>query len=473
MRATRRLWATAAVGVIYTGVAAVAAQPVAFIGTVGVGAWLIGTAWAATESFRTLASGVSVTYELEAATAQVESTTTVTLTVTRPPEAADTVVRLSPSVPAGITTPDDPPTLVLHEGETETAAVMPLQMDVAGTFSLSAPDLTATDVSGLYTMTVEQGATATITVLPQTPTVHIGKGGQPYGNAFGEHATDQPGPGIAVRELRQYITGEDAMNIDWKSTARLGETYVRETEGETDRKTVLVIDHRAQTGNNGTETPFEYTREAALGLTAGAVQNNDPLSLWALGEEGISTRIKAGSDPNTYNRIRTTLFELAPTAATPATRPHRRATAEIPEQLPEDSAFGATLRQYTAQNTTKRGRTDADGLTSAVRQVRSEVGTDAWVVLITTDDNPDQLREAVQLATQGGSEVCVLVMPTALFESEGLDALTQTYTEYMQFEELRRELDAHPQVVALELAPGDRLSAVLSARQQVEEQRGA
>jgi len=38
------------------------------------------------------------------------------------------------------------------------------------------------------------------------------------------------------------------MNIDWKSTARLGEPYVRETEGETDRHTALLVDHRAHTG---------------------------------------------------------------------------------------------------------------------------------------------------------------------------------------------------------------------------------
>lgn len=471
MRATQRLWATAAVGIIYTGVAVVAAQPIAFIGTIGVGAWLIGTAWAATESFCTLETEITVTYEIETSTTQVDSKTIATLTVKRPPEATDTVVKLSPSVPPGITTPEDLPTLILDTGETETTTTVPLQTNVAGTFNLPAPKLTVTDMSGQYTVTFPKGPSPTVTVLPQTPTVHIGKGGQPYGNAFGEHATDQPGPGIAVRELRQYITGEDAMNIDWKSTARLGEPYVRETEGETDRKTVLVVDHRAQTADKGRDTPFDYAREAALALTAGAVQNNDPLSLWALGADGISTRITAGSDPNTYNRIRATLFELAPTTATPATRPYQGATTEVPEQLSDDSSFGATLRRYT-QNGVHRQPTDADGLTGAVKQVRSEIGTDAWVVLITTDNSPAQLREAVHLATQGGAEVCVLVMPTALFKSEGLDTLTRTYTEYMEFEELRRELDAHPRVVALELAPGDRLSAVLSARQQVEEQRG-
>lgn len=474
MRTTRRLWATAAVGVIYTGVAVIAVQPLALIGTVGVGAWLLGTALAATVSFQTLAEELTITYELEAETTQVESTTTATLSVSRPPEAADTVVSLSPSIPAGLTTTATSRTLVLDKGETEATTTFPLQTDVAGTFTLSAPDLTVIGVAGLYTAHFERGPTPTVTVLPQTPTVHIGKGGQPYGNAFGEHETDRPGPGIAVRELRQYITGEDAMNIDWKSTARLGEPYVRETEGETDRKTVLVVDHRAQTGHRDSEVaPLEYAREAALALTTGAIQNNDPLSLWTVGDEGLSTRITAGSDPNTYNRIRSALFDLAPTTGTPATRPHRRGKTTVPEQLPAESTFANTLRQYTERDATLGTATVENGLTGAIKQVRSEMGSDAWVVLITTDDDPTQLREAIQLATQGGVEVCVLVMPTTLFEPEGLGTITQTYEQYIQFEELRRELDAHPRVVALELAPGDRLSGVLSARQQIETQRGA
>lgn len=472
MRGTRRLWATAAVGIVYAGVAIAAGQPLALVGTVGIGTWLIGTAWAAENAFREFDTAADIAYSVESETTQVESTTTVTLSVSRPADTAETAVTVTPIVPAGVTVTGDVPTLRLKPGETTATTAFPVRTAVAGVFTLSSPKVGLTDAAGLYTETIARGAAPTLTVLPRTPTVHIGKGGEAYGNAFGEHPTDRPGPGIAVRELRQYIAGEDAMNIDWKSTARLGEPYVRETEGETDRKTVLVVDHRSQTGEGGaTEPPIEFAREAALAMTAGAVQANDPLSLWTVGDAGISERIVPGSDPGTYNQIRSSLFGLEPTPASPNTRTAQTEITEITQRLPDESAFAQTLHPFTTRRMTQADH-HGDGFTTAIKRVRSEFGADAWVVMITTDENPAQLRRSVQVATEGGAEVCVLIMPTVLFESEGLDTITQTYKQYMQFEELRRELDAHPRVVALELAPGDRLSAVLSARQQGEKQRG-
>jgi len=208
-------------------------------------------------------------------------------------------MQVSPRLPAGLRrTTETAPSLTLGAGETEATVTVPLHADVAGEFTLPAPTVSLTDTFELYTEQLSRGPQPKLTVLPQTPTVHIGKGGKPYGNAFGEHSTDQPGPGIATRDLRQYIVGEDAMNIDWKSTARLGEPYVRETEGETDRHTALLVDHRAHTGESATEeTPLEYIREAALAMTASAVGHSDPLSLWTVGDDGLTETLAAGSTP--------------------------------------------------------------------------------------------------------------------------------------------------------------------------------
>jgi len=462
MQATRHFWATALVGLLFSLLAVGGAQPAVLIGVAGVGTWLIATAWNAARTFQTLGSELTVEYTLETATTYVDSTTTATVTVTRPAATANTPVSVTVTLPPGLQlATSTPQPLTLAAGETTATRSLPIHTTVAGQFELPEPTIELSDVLGLYTETIPTTTGPRLTVLPPEPAVHIGKGGQSYGSAFGEHSTDRPGPGIAVRELRQYTAEEDAINIDWKSTARLGEPYVRETEGETDRHTALLVDHRAATGQSaGTETPLEYIREAALAMTAGAVDAGDPLSLWTVGADGITETIAPGSTPTTYNRVRSALLALEPTG-TAGRRPPSARTQSLTETLPTDSQIGETLRPYAA--TTARDGVLDDVFLKAVQRARQELGTGAWLVLVTTDADPAQLRESVTVATAGGAAVLVLIVPTVLFGTNRLDAISDTYEAYTEFEELRRQLDNHPRVTALEVAPRERLQTVLSS----------
>ncbi|WP_369333806.1 DUF58 domain-containing protein, partial [Halorubrum sp. SP3] len=105
--------------------------------------------------------------------------------------------------------------------------------------------------------------------------------------------------------------------MDWNATARLGETYVRETEGETDRRTLLIVDHRNRmaTGTDG-GTMLEYAREVAGGIAQTAAEHGDPLGFRAVGSQGITTQITAGTTPQTYSRIESALYSLQLTAET-------------------------------------------------------------------------------------------------------------------------------------------------------------
>jgi len=467
MQATRQFWATAAIGLLFSLLAIGGDQPVALIGVAGIGVWLIATSWTAVRSFQHLDETLEIEYALDPSTTYVDTPATVSLTVTRPEGSASTRMQVSPRLPAGLRrTTETAPSLTLGAGETEATVTVPLHADVAGEFTLPAPTVSLTDTFELYTEQLSRGPQPKLTVLPQTPTVHIGKGGKPYGNAFGEHSTDQPGPGIATRDLRQYIVGEDAMNIDWKSTARLGEPYVRETEGETDRHTALLVDHRAHTGESATEeTPLEYIREAALAMTASAVGHSDPLSLWTVGDDGLTETLAAGSTPAAYTRVRSTLLGLTPTASATDHRPApTRRIQTVIESLDVETPARQTLQRYgTGATAVKSVREDA--FVDAVYRARTQIGAGMWLVLVTNDADPMRLRESIKLATQGGTEVLVLIVPTVLFQRAHLETITEAYDAYTEFEQLRRELDSHPRVTALEVAPGDRLRTLLSVEQ--------
>lgn len=65
------------------------------------------------------------------------------------------------------------------------------------------------------------------------------------------------------------------------------------------------------------------------------------------------------------------------------------------------------------------------------------------------------------MSGDGRSRSCPDVQ--ALFQPGGLANLDVAYDRYVEFEELRHELSRPDGVMAYEVAPGDRLGAVLSA----------
>ncbi len=65
---------------------------------------------------------------------------------------------------------------------------------------------------------------------------------QPARSAMnGRHASRLRGRGLTFEELRP---GDDVRAIDWKTTARAGEPFVRVTTEERDRPALIVVDQR-------------------------------------------------------------------------------------------------------------------------------------------------------------------------------------------------------------------------------------
>ena len=60
----------------------------------------------------------------------------------------------------------------------------------------------------------------------------------------GRHASRMRGRGLNFEEIRKYLPGDDVRTIDWKITARTGETHVRVYTEERDRPAILVVDQR-------------------------------------------------------------------------------------------------------------------------------------------------------------------------------------------------------------------------------------
>ena len=468
MYVTSRWVAAVGAGVVLAMLGVLADQPLLLVAVAGIGAWLLAVAGYAYREFTHVPAAYDIVYEISETDTLVDAVASLTLAVQRGERSAAVFCTVEADMPVGVSEIGGNRWIELDSKETEKATSFTVEFPIAGRFKFPQPSLRVRDPFGLYGQRVQLGDRPAVTVRPKTPELHIGQGGDGMRSAYGRHETDQPGAGVTAREIRKYIPGDDVQQIDWKATARLGQTYIRVNEGETDRQIVLVFDHRDRmdTGQNG-QTMLDYAREVGLGLSRASDELNDPIGLRSIGKRGITTAVDPSTKVNTYAQVETSLYDAKP-AGERVTSGQRSASKarRISERLDRsENAFARILNAYVKDPQPYVQRLRDDPLVETIRGIRNQFARGTWIAVITSDDDPARLREAMKIATSGGSHVLVFITPRCLFEPVGMTDLDTTYERYLEFEELRRELDSHPRVTALEVAPGDRVDALLAHRQ--------
>jgi len=476
MKPTRQLWAIAglAIGVAVFGV--VLARPIALAGTVMIGAWILSRQYLFSRTVAALAEDLTVTQSPATVGVRTGDAMPATLTAT-----LDAPSRLACSIEGGLPTAakaSDALQLTVDPGETRAAATVTVEWPIAGQHTFEQPTVTVADGLFREQFPAESRSSPTVTVEPRGPrNVHVGEGGDPIVAAYGEHDAGRFGSGLEPAGLREYTAGDTADRIDWNATARLGTPYVREYDAETDRRTMLVVDHRGSLADGPAgEAKLDYLREVALAITDSAKQLDDPLGLVAVGDGGVTQRLAPSIQPDQYRLIRRLLFDLEPTTDSRMSRPSPdRPETTVEGITPADaryalatldgdeSAFARRLRPFYAERQLYLERFGARPLYGAVRTAVAREQSPVFTVLCTDDSSPTELVEAAKRASQNQSTMLVLLAPSVLYEQGGLSDVERAYGRYVAFEELRRDLSRLDGVTALEVGPGDRLSAVLAA----------
>lgn len=466
MRPTARWWAAALAGFALVVVAVLANRPLVLGAPIGIGGWLVGVALLLSHRVVLQRDRLSVEYTVAATGPIVETTTTATLTATRPSTHASLPVSVIVDTPPGISSVEPVSTLRLASGDTEASGTGRLSFPIAGEFVFEPPQVVIADPFGLYQVTLTEGSSPTVTVQEQPSAFHVGQGGEAVTNAYGEHVTTRTGPGIVPQEIREYVPGDDVRQVDWKTTARLADLYIRETEGESNRNTLLIVDHRdrMQAGSAG-ETMLDYARSLGIGIVHTAASQADPLGVYTVGVDGITDIVQSSTTAKTYGRATTILHGLTPTGDTTMRAARSAGTArQLGERLDTETAFGRVLSPYLTDSTSYTVRIRDDPLVGAVQRAQLTDRTESLVVLITTDVDPTRLQEAVTIAIKGRNRVMVFITPQCLFEPAQMTALDELYDRYLSFETLRRTLDRHPRVSVFEVAAGSRLKRILAHR---------
>jgi len=471
MRFTRRFRAAAGTSVVLGALAAVTGEPALLAGGLLLGAWLAGAAYAFVHSARRTTDAVELDVSVTPATVVADGETTVTVTGAWATGAAELPVSVECPLPAAGEALDGDPAFAMPPEAEQDGTTVPLAVPVAGRFEVGPCRLVLADPRGLFETTVTTAVSAELTVRPRRPgNVHVGEGGQRVATAYGEHETGRGGAGLEPAELRQYVPGDPTSRIDWNATARLGEPYVREFEAQVDRETLLVVDHRAAMGvGRPGETKLDYGRELALAVVDSADALADPLGLVAVGDGGPTTRWDPGTTDTHYRRVRTRLADLVPTGGSGSRSDPLdpgRARAVASRLAEDDSPFADAVRPLLADSEAYVRRVREDPLLGAVEAALTGHPRTELAVVVTDDTGRTELRETARLLRRQGVRGVFYLLPGPLYDPGSLADLEDAYAAYVDFEEFRRELAGVTGVTAFEVAPEDRLGAVLSARQE-------
>ncbi|RQG90980.1 DUF58 domain-containing protein [Natrarchaeobius chitinivorans] len=471
MQPNSRFLAVWVLSVVLVGFGIVLESPLYLAGAVAVWGWIVARQIAFTIELLGVVDGLSVTQELEQTTFRAGDSVSVTLEATLE-EPSSLRLSLSGGVPTPASLGDDraatPLALTLESGMTTATVTRPVAWPVSGRHEFDEPTVTATD--GYVQETITAGDPPTVTVAPRDDDrIHVGAAGNRIGSAYGEHESGRLDAGEVPAELREYVPGDTADRIDWKVTARLGTPHVREFETDTDRRTVLVVDHRGTLADGSLgETKFDYLRDVALSFAETAFQRGNPIELVSVDDDGITSHVGRTTAGGEYRTIRRRLFDLEPSATGTLECGRRLTGDEARRRLgditgggTDEGPFVATLRPFYEERASGTDRIGVDSLADGVRAALGAQQHRQRTVVFTDCARPDELRRTVSIARSSGTDVLVFLAPAVLYGGD-TDDRERAFDQYHDFERFRRDLSRMENVSALEVGPVDRFSTLLT-----------
>ena len=365
-------------------------------------------------------------------------------------------------------------TLHLLSNETRAETEAELTASIVGEHSITAPTVTVEPLAGVRTASFTQGKPITLRSLPDEPTdVRIRRGDERSSAAFGIQGGGEYGEGLDPAELREYNFGDPLRHIDWNTTARQNEPFVREFEPETDSDFMLCLYHgeAMDIGIPG-QTMLDYAKEVGLGIIALSESEADPTGFCHVDGEGTLGYRPPTTQAGGYRYIRDVMSSLGPNAYTdpPALDvPDRVLDAADRDarlrRLESETQFGQTLTHFYHARMHYRAVNQANPLISAIEHISSVRTDETHLCMISGDHDRASLYAAAQLADQRFDMVSLFITPTVLYDPAALATPADAYTEYQTFETFRRKLERLSAVRAFEVAPGDRLESLLTMKQ--------
>lgn len=150
------------------------------------------------------------------------------------------------------------------------------------------------------------------------------------GRMAGDYQTAVRGQGMVFHETRNYVPGESVRLIDWNTTARPGEPYVKVHLEERQREVLIALDVSPSMHAGFQEkTKLEYAVELAATLAVSAVEGGDRLGWVLFADKVVDESRPRGGREQLFNALRAFLEHAGPWKRKVAVSDPRAATHAV------------------------------------------------------------------------------------------------------------------------------------------------
>ena len=153
---------------------------------------------------------------------------------------------------------------------------------------------------------------------------------------LGEHASRAVGSGVEFAGVRAYQPGDRRRDVDWRTSARHGELFVRQYAAERAFDLVLVLDTTADAGPPGDST-MDLTVRAATGLAQSYLRSHDRVGLATFG--GPLRWLAPATGPRQLYRVSEALMSVRPDESEKAAGDIGFGLADLPRSMLPGRAF--------------------------------------------------------------------------------------------------------------------------------------
>jgi uncharacterized protein (DUF58 family) len=171
---------------------------------------------------------------------------------------------------------------------------------------------------GLFQAALAFGNPLGIEVLPAPLSLWLGsaRGGRArHATSYGATASQRPGEGLQIRELRDYVPGDPMKRIAWKASARRGRLIARELEHDEREVIWLVLDASVELlGGEEGRAPLDLVIDELASTARRHLSRGDRVGLAVAGGMRPLAWILPASGPAQGTRLVTALLEATATA---------------------------------------------------------------------------------------------------------------------------------------------------------------
>ncbi|MAS95180.1 MAG: DUF58 domain-containing protein [Verrucomicrobiales bacterium] len=145
------------------------------------------------------------------------------------------------------------------------------------------------------------------------------------GTINGRHSSPHKGFSVEFAEHRQYVSGDDLRNLDWRVFGKSDRYYIKQYIEETNMRVTLLVDasgsmaysgdHSTSLGDNKNLSKFEYAQYLASALAYLLIRQQDAVGLVTFAD-GIKRYLRPAAKPSQVRAILEELTETEPTEVT-------------------------------------------------------------------------------------------------------------------------------------------------------------